>query len=71
MFLLAEKNWHGTNVKFGSNIRFEVLMTVKMMMIWVMTPRRLVGRYQRFGETYCQLNPEDGDSMFLRNGIYL
>ena len=26
-----------------------------------------VGRYQHFRGTCCQLNPEDGGSMFLRN----
>jgi hypothetical protein len=24
-----------------------------MMLFWVLTPCRLVGRYQRFGETHC------------------
>jgi hypothetical protein len=38
------------------------------MLFCVVTPCRLVGRYQRFGETYC-LNVEDGDSMFLRNVV--
>jgi uncharacterized membrane protein YqjE len=34
---------------------FEVLTVVKMTMlvIWVVTPCGLVGRYQRFGQTYC------------------
>jgi hypothetical protein len=46
-------------------------MAVKTMkMFWVVTPYRLVGRYQRFGEKY--FSPEEGDSMFLRNvHIYL
>jgi hypothetical protein len=40
-------------------------MTVRMTMffIWVLTPCRLVGRYQHFGGTYC-LHLQ-GDSMFL------
>jgi hypothetical protein len=47
-----------------------VLMAVKMSMLvlWVITPCGLVGRYQRFGATYR----EDGGSIFLWNvGIYL
>jgi hypothetical protein len=43
--------------KFFTNwyVRLEVLTAVKMLMFvfWVMTPFRLVGRYQRFGGTYC------------------
>jgi hypothetical protein len=33
----------------------EVLMAVKMLIlvIWVVTPCRLVGRYQHFRGTYC------------------
>jgi hypothetical protein len=36
-------------------MRFEVLMTVKMLMLvyWVLTLCGPVGRYQRFGGTYC------------------
>jgi hypothetical protein len=36
-------------------VRFEVLMTVKMSMFsfQVMAPCGLIGRYQRFGKTYC------------------
>jgi hypothetical protein len=36
-------------------MRFEVLTAVKMSMLvlWVVTPFRLAGRYRRFGETYC------------------
>jgi hypothetical protein len=36
-------------------VRFEVLTVVKMTMLffWVVTPCRLVGRYQRFGGTCC------------------
>jgi hypothetical protein len=35
-----------------SNVRFEVLTTVKMMMIfWDVTPCGLVDRYQCFSET--------------------
>jgi hypothetical protein len=33
-----------------------------VLFFWVVTPCRLVGRYQSFGETYC---------LHLRNGIYL
>jgi hypothetical protein len=35
-----------------SCLRFEAL-TALMMMIWVLTPCRLVGRHRRFGVTYC------------------
>jgi hypothetical protein len=36
-------------------MRFDVLTAVRMSMLllWVVTPCELVGRYQRFGETYC------------------
>jgi hypothetical protein len=36
-------------------MRFEVLTAVKMLMLvfWIVTPCGLVGRYQRFGGTYC------------------
>jgi hypothetical protein len=36
-------------------MRFEVLTEVKLSMLvfWVVTPCGLVGRYQRFGRTYC------------------
>jgi hypothetical protein len=36
-------------------MRFKVLEAVKMTMLifWVVTPYGNVGRYQRFGETYC------------------
>jgi hypothetical protein len=41
------------------------------MLVWVVTLRGVVGRYQRFGVAYClqlqQFSPEDGDSMLLRN----
>jgi hypothetical protein len=47
---------------------------MKMLIFWIVTPYRLVGTYQCFGETYylhLQGWAEDGD-MFLRNvGIYL
>jgi hypothetical protein len=44
-------------------VRFEVL-TAKMMIFWVVTPCRSVGRYQRFGETT--------ETVFLRNAaMYL
>jgi hypothetical protein len=26
---------------------------MSLSFFWVVTPRRLVGRYQRFGETFC------------------
>jgi hypothetical protein len=35
------------------------------MLFWVVMPCGLVGRYQRFGD------PENGDSMFLRNRVNL
>jgi hypothetical protein len=36
-------------------MRFEVFTAMKMPMLifWVVTPCELVGRYQRFGGTYC------------------
>jgi hypothetical protein len=35
-------------------VRFEALAAVRMMMmIWILTPCRFVGRDQRFGEKYC------------------
>jgi hypothetical protein len=36
-------------------LRFQVLAVVNMSMFvfWVVTPRGLVGKYQRFKETYC------------------
>jgi hypothetical protein len=50
-------------------IKSEVLTTVKMMLLfWVVTPCGLVGRHQRFGETYF-LSTEDGGSTFLRNVV--
>jgi hypothetical protein len=33
--------------------RFEVFTAVRMIVFWVWEPCRLVGRCQRFGETYC------------------
>jgi hypothetical protein len=37
------------------HVRFEVLTAVMMtkLFFWVVLPRRLVGTYRRFGETYC------------------
>jgi hypothetical protein len=54
-------------------MRFEVFTVVRliMMMFWVLAPCRLVGRCQRFGETYCLhlqgqiFRPEDGDDINL------
>jgi hypothetical protein len=51
-------------------VRYEVLTAVRIMLLffWVVTPCRLVGRYQRLGETYCfhfqssTFSPEDGDT---------
>jgi hypothetical protein len=54
-------------------LRFEVLRAVQMsvLVLWVVTPCGLVGRYQRFGGTFCfhlqDLSPEDGSGMFIRN----
>jgi hypothetical protein len=45
-------------------MRSEVLTAVKMLIFWLATPFRLVGRQD--------FSPEDGGSMFLRNvDIYL
>jgi hypothetical protein len=50
-------------------MRFEVLTAVKMSMLvfWVVMPCGLVGKYQRFGGTYCLhlFSPEDGGTIFL------
>jgi hypothetical protein len=48
-------------------MRYEVKTAVKMSMLafWAVTPRTLVGRYQRFGDTH--FSSEDGSSIFLRN----
>jgi hypothetical protein len=42
---------------FLHNMRFEILAAMKMLMLvfWETTPRGLVGRYKRFGGTYCLL----------------
>jgi hypothetical protein len=40
------------NKKYVCEVSFEVLTAVRMMMFWVLTQCRLVGRYQHFGETY-------------------
>jgi hypothetical protein len=39
-------------------VRFEVLTKVKLsvLVLWVVTPYGVVGRYQRFGETYYPLS---------------
>jgi hypothetical protein len=62
-------------LKHSRHKRLQVLMAVKIktLVFWVVTPCRLVGRYQNFGGTYClHLSPEDEGSMFFRNvGIYL
>jgi hypothetical protein len=57
-------------------MRFEVLTANVDVGLNVVSSCLLVGRYQRFGGTYClhlqHLSPEDGGSMFFRNvGIYL
>jgi hypothetical protein len=40
--------------KINEYMRFEVLKVVRMIMFfWVVTPCRLVDRYQNFGKTYC------------------
>jgi hypothetical protein len=66
-------NWRLKCIVFASfvYVRFQILTAVKMSMLdcWVVTPRRLQGRYQRFGGIYCH---HLQDSMFLRRtGIYL
>jgi hypothetical protein len=41
---------------FRPLVRYEVFTAVRrmmMMLFWVLAPCRLVGRCQRFGETYC------------------
>jgi hypothetical protein len=45
----------GKSIWVGKRIymRFEVLTAVRMTMFWVVAPCRLVGRYQRLGETHC------------------
>lgn len=48
------------------------MMIIIMMFFWVLEQCKLVGRWQRSGETYFLIfNPEDGGSNFLRNtGTY-
>jgi hypothetical protein len=41
------------DLKELSLCEIEVLTAMRMTMSWVVTPYRLVGRYQHFGETYC------------------
>jgi hypothetical protein len=46
------------------------VLKTSMLLYWFVTPCGIVGRHQRFGETYCL--HRQGDSMFLQNfGIYL
>jgi hypothetical protein len=42
-----------TVVRYQPKLEFEVSMTLMMMFFWVSAPCKLVGRCQRFGETYC------------------
>jgi hypothetical protein len=45
-------------LSYYHRLRSEVVTAVRMMMMfWVLAPCRLVGRSQRFGETYC-LHPQ-------------
>jgi hypothetical protein len=46
---------HISKLALISTLRFEVLTALKMSILvkWVVTPCGLVGRYQRFGGTYC------------------
>jgi hypothetical protein len=37
----------GMKILISVNVRFEVLMAVKVTVFWVVMPCRLVGRYQR------------------------
>jgi hypothetical protein len=57
-------------------MRFEVLMTVKMLMLvfWVATPCELVGRYHHFKGTfylYLQDNLMDGQTRQKLIGTFL
>jgi hypothetical protein len=46
-------------------------MKIRVLVFWVVTPCRLVRRYQRFGGTYClHLQPWTWSSMLLRK-VYL
>jgi hypothetical protein len=51
-------------LQVSSFVRYEVLTAVKMSMLGscVVTLSEPVGRYRRFGETYCH---EDGGRMFF------
>jgi hypothetical protein len=60
--LLSADSWPTERQRSATRIlwrcvRLEAFMAVRMMMMMmifcVATPYRLVGRYQRFGETYC------------------
>jgi hypothetical protein len=47
---------NGPTIALLQLVRFEVFTAVRIMMMmifWVLAPCRLVGRYQRFGDTYC------------------
>lgn len=42
---------HIERVAFQMAIRFEILMVVKMIMFfWVVTPHKIIDRYQHFGK---------------------
>jgi hypothetical protein len=66
----------GTSNNLLTLMKFKVNTAVRMTMLlfWVLTPCRLVGRYKHFNisEKHIGLQPWNGDSTFLRNvGIYL
>jgi hypothetical protein len=43
-----------TEVKFLVEcMSFEVLTAVKMLVVWILMPRGLAGKYQCFEGTYC------------------
>jgi hypothetical protein len=75
--LIIDCKWKVTS----DYMRFEVL-TVKMSMLvlWVVTPSGLAGRYQRFGEDtasifvppkfwYLLTTPQNGDSKFSETSV--
>jgi hypothetical protein len=46
-------NAHIKQVIRNANVKFEYFLTVKLVMLfWVVTPCKLISRYQRFGDAY-------------------
>jgi hypothetical protein len=51
---IYEEHIRKMNNKYTIVMRFDVFTAERIILLfWVLAPCRLVGRYQRFGETYC------------------